>query len=137
MFWTSILFFLLLKKIGFVPWPVIMLSQTFIIVKKFSFWLWCQTEKPSFNDTIAKSNNVMRGQFECDVTWFCFSFDFVCSRVWCCCCSTVCSIGGEGRLKIERPNSRGWKKCGPRWTGRMGLLKFKQFSWASYVYHPL
>ena len=25
----------------------------------------------------AKSNNTTRGQFECDVTWFCFCFDFV------------------------------------------------------------
>ena len=32
--------------------------------------------KPSFNDNIAlfwaKSNNRTRGQFECDVAWFCF-----------------------------------------------------------------
>ena len=25
----------------------------------------------------AKSNNRTRGQFKCDVTWFCFCFDFV------------------------------------------------------------
>ena len=24
-----------------------------------------------------KSNNITRGQFECEVTWFCFCFDFV------------------------------------------------------------
>ena len=37
-----------------------------------------------------KPNNRTRGQFECDMTWFCFSFDFVCSHVWCGCCSIVC-----------------------------------------------
>ena len=48
--------------------------------------------KPSFNDTIelrlrTKSNNRMRGQFECDVTFF--LFDFVRSHVRCGCCSLV------------------------------------------------
>ena len=38
----------------------------------------------------AKSNNVTRGQFECDVIWFCFCFDFVRSRARCRCCSIVC-----------------------------------------------
>ena len=28
-----------------------------------------------------KANNRTRGQFECDVTWFCFCFDFVRSHV--------------------------------------------------------
>ena len=31
----------------------------------------------------AKSNNRTRGQFECDVTWFCFCFDFVHSHARC------------------------------------------------------
>ena len=31
----------------------------------------------------------MRGQFECDVTWFCFCFDFVSSNARCGCCSLV------------------------------------------------
>ena len=38
----------------------------------------------------AKSNNTTRGQFECDMTSFCFCFDFVCSDTWCGCCSVVC-----------------------------------------------
>ena len=37
-----------------------------------------------------KSNNRTRGQFECDVTWICFCFDFVCSYALCGCCSVVC-----------------------------------------------
>ena len=47
--------FFLLKKIGFAPWPDIMLSQTLIyfIDKKSSFWLWRQTAKPFFDDSIA------------------------------------------------------------------------------------
>ena len=38
----------------------------------------------------AKLNNRTRGQFECDVTWFCFCFDFVRSHARCGCCSIVC-----------------------------------------------
>ena len=38
----------------------------------------------------AKSNNITRGQFESDVTWFCFCFDFVLSHARCGCCSIVC-----------------------------------------------
>ena len=35
--------------------------------------------KSSFNHIVcgAKPKNRTRGQFECDVTWFCFYFDFV------------------------------------------------------------
>ena len=47
----------------------------------------------------AKSNNRTRGQFECDVTWFWFCFDFVCSHARWGCCSIVCWRGcvwGEG-----------------------------------------
>ena len=40
---------------------------------------------------LAKSNKKTRGQFECDVTWFCFYFEFVRSR--CRCCSIVCWRG--------------------------------------------
>ena len=47
----------------------------------------------------AKSNNRTRGQFECDVTWFCFCFDFVRLHARCGCCSIVCwrGWGMEGR----------------------------------------
>ena len=40
----------------------------------------------------AESNNRARGQFECDVTWFCFGFgfDFVRSHARFGCCSIVC-----------------------------------------------
>ena len=38
----------------------------------------------------AKSNNRTRDQFECDVTWFCFCFDFVRPHARCGCCSVVC-----------------------------------------------
>ena len=37
-----------------------------------------------------KSNNITRGQFECDMTWFCFYFYFVRSHARCGCCSIVC-----------------------------------------------
>ena len=35
-------------------------------------------------------NNRILGQFECDVTWFCFCFDFVCSYARYSCCFIVC-----------------------------------------------
>ena len=38
----------------------------------------------------AKSNNRTHGQFECDVTWFWFCFDFVRSHARCGCCFIVC-----------------------------------------------
>ena len=38
----------------------------------------------------AKSNNRTHGQFECDVTWFRFCFDFVRSHAQCGCFSIVC-----------------------------------------------
>ena len=38
----------------------------------------------------AKLNNRTRGQSKCDVTWFCFCFDFVRSHARCGCCSRVC-----------------------------------------------
>ena len=37
----------------------------------------------------AKANNRMRGEFECNVTWFYFCFNLVCSYVRCGCCSMV------------------------------------------------
>ena len=45
--------------------------------KKCSFWLWLQTVKPSFNNTViplrclwAKLNNRARGKIECNMAWF-------------------------------------------------------------------
>ena len=51
----------------------------------------------------AKWNNRTRSQFECDVAWFCFYFDFVRSHAQCGCCSIVCWRGwrGEVRLKFD------------------------------------
>ena len=40
----------------------------------------------------AKANNRTCGQFECDMTWFCFCFDFVHSQIQCVCCSMVCLL---------------------------------------------
>ena len=77
--WT----FVLLKKIGFAPWPDIMLSQTLshpLMIPLHFLW--------------TKSNSRTRGQFECDVTWgfffVCFCFDFVHLHARCDCCSIVC-----------------------------------------------
>ena len=41
----------------------------------------------------AKSNKRMRGQSECDMTWFCFCFDFIRSYAQCGCFSMVCWRG--------------------------------------------
>ena len=60
----------------------------------------------------AKSNNRTCDQFEYDVNWFCFCFDFVRSLAWCGCCSIVywrvCGCVGAGgregglvRLKLD------------------------------------
>ena len=47
----------------------------------------------------AKSNNRMCGQFECDVTWFCFCFDCVLSHAQCGFWPIVCWRGlGRGAL---------------------------------------
>ena len=55
----------------------------------------------------AKSNNRTHGQFEFDVTWFCFWFDFVCSHAWCVCCSIVC--WREFQLKLDVQSQGGGK----------------------------
>ena len=49
----------------------------------------------------AKSNNRMPGQFECDVTWFCFCFNSVCPHAQCCCCSIFCWRGWGVFLKLD------------------------------------
>ena len=38
----------------------------------------------------AKLNNRTRGQFECDLTWFCFCFDFFRSHTLYGCCTLIC-----------------------------------------------
>ena len=57
----------------------------------------------------AKSNNRTRGHFECDVTWFCFYFDFVRSHARCDCCSIVCWIDRGVRLKLDVQGQGGGK----------------------------
>ena len=52
----------------------------------------------------AKSNNRTRGQFECDVTWFCSCFDFVRSHARCGCCSIVCL-----RFQVVQVKQIDWK----------------------------
>ena len=103
------------------PWPDIMLTETNITDKKYSCWLWCQTLKPSFNDTFAlfvgQINYRTHGQFKWDLTWFCFCFDFVLSHAPCGCCSIVC-WRGWGR---SHSRSRRRKNSGCRWTEGVGL----------------
>ena len=51
---------------------------------------WSHPLMIPFHCLQAKSNYRMHGQFEWDVIWFCFYFEFVCSHAWCSCCSIVC-----------------------------------------------
>ena len=64
----------------------------------------------TFHCLWAKSNNRTRGQFECDVTWFCFCFDFVRSLPRCRCCSSLLQrVGGCVCLKLDVQAQRGGK----------------------------
>ena len=60
-----------------------------------------------------KSNNKTRGQFECDVTWFSFCFDFVLSHAR---CEIECTVHlfreSRGSFKIGRRRSRGKRNLG-------------------------
>ena len=60
----------------------------------------------------AKSKNRTRGQFECDVTWFCCSFDFV--RLH----ALYHLERGEGSFEIGQPWCREWKNFKLRWIGK-------------------
>ena len=113
--------FFLLKKIRFAPWPDIMLSQTLMFYWKAIFLLTLVSNSEAIHPLMiplhclyAKSKNRTRGQFECDVTWFCFSFDFVCLHVRCGCYSILCWGGWGDSFKIGRPRSSRWKKFGRR-----------------------
>ena len=45
---------------------------------------------------------------------------------------------GRGSMfEIGCSRSRGWKNFGRRWTREWGVIKIGQFSWTSYVLHPL
>ena len=73
--------FFLSKKIGFTPWPDIMLI---ILINTNQQ----STVKPSFNDTIALFV-VNERVLILNVTWFCFCFDFIHLHAPCGCCSIV------------------------------------------------
>ena len=85
----------------------------------------------------AESNNRTRGQFECDVTWFCSCFDFVLSHApwgW---CSIVCWRGWGVHLKLDVQSQRCGKILDADGQRGSGVLKIRQFSWTSYVHRPL
>ena len=71
---------------------------------------------------LAKSNNRTRGQFDSDVTWFCFCLDFVRSHARCGCCSIVCSRGWEGvLLKLDVQSQGDGKNLDTDGQGMGGL----------------
>ena len=78
----------------------------------------------SLHCLLAISNKRTPGQFECDVTWFCFSVNFLRSHARCGYCSIV-FWGGFGRgmevegasFKTGHPKSKGWKSFERKWTG--------------------
>ena len=92
----------------------------------------------------AKSNNRTCGQFECDVTWFCFCFDFVCSHARCGCCSIFCWEGCASgvHLKLNVQGQVGGKTLDIDGQGMgggevgWGILKTRQFPWTPYGYSP-
>ena len=79
----------------------------------------------------AKSNNRAPGQFECDVTWFCFCFVFVRSHARCGCCSIACWRGwGRGSFKRDVQGQGGRRIFDVDGQGRWEVLKIRQ-SWTS------
>ena len=94
----SPVFTFLLKKIGFAPWPNIMLSFLSKLLRKnlpidSGVREWSYPLKILLHCLWAESNNRMCGEFKYGVTWFCFCFDFVRSRARCGCCYIVCWRG--------------------------------------------
>ena len=84
--------FFLLEKIGLHH------DQVSCWVKNwFIYWLWQWSHSlviPLYF-LWAKSNNRTRSQFECNVNWFCFCFDFICSHAWRGCWFLVGCRGGK------------------------------------------
>ena len=73
-----------------------------------------------------------RGQFECDVIWFCFYFEFVRSHARCGCCSIVCYRGcvcGGVRLKLDVKGQGAGTILDLDGQEGWGVLKITQFSW--------
>ena len=95
---------------------------------------WSHPRIISLHCLWAKSNNGTRGQFDCDMTWFCFYFEFVRSHARCGCCSIVC---WRGFVWNWRSKVKGWNDFGRRWTMGVGVLKIRKFLWTSYVYRLL
>ena len=70
---------------------------------------WSRPLMIPMHSLFAKSSNRKRDQFECDVIWFCFCFDFVCSQ-------ERYHLERGDAFEIGRPRSRGWKNFGRRWA---------------------
>ena len=87
------IFIFLLKKNGFAPWQGIMLVQKLIYYwqdSELNVRQWSHSLMRPLHCLWAKSNDRKQVQFECDVMWFCFCFDFVRWHARCGCCSMVC-----------------------------------------------
>ena len=73
----------------------------------------------------AKLNKRTCGQFKCDVTWFCFCFNFVRLHARCGYCSIVCFLlfffGGGIRLKLDVQSQGGGKILDLNGQGQGGL----------------
>ena len=91
-FRTFNLYLFLLKKSGVVHHakPNVNILLTRNLTFDSDFRQWDHPLMMPLHFLWAKSNKRTRGQFECDLTWFCFCFDFVRSHVRCDCCSIVC-----------------------------------------------
>ena len=117
MFQTSNFYFLS-RKIGFVPCPDVTFSQTCIMDKKnppfdSDIRQWSHPSMIPLHWLWAKLNSRMHGQFECDVIWFCFCFDFVRSHAWCSCCSIVC-------LRFQAVKK--WNRLIAKWVLRVWII---------------
>lgn len=77
--------FFLIIKIG---WLDIMLSET--VIYHWQEMKWSHPFMRSLDCLWVKSNKRMRGVFECNVTWYCFCFGYICSYARCVWCFIVC-----------------------------------------------
>ena len=136
-------FIFLLKKIEFGLRPDIMPSQTVIYYWQGIFLLILVSDSEAIVFMIplhclwAKSNNRTPDQFECDMTWFYFCFDFVRSHARCAFCSIVCWREWGVCLKLDVQGQGGGTILDVDGQETWGFLKIRQFSWTSYVYRPI
>ena len=91
MFWTSNLFFIIENWICAMTRHHAEANINILLTRNLPLDSYDRKQSHPLHCFWAKSNIRMHGQFECDITWFCFCFDFVCSHIWCSCCSIVCS----------------------------------------------